>query len=147
MMRYDREASNWKVSSECNTYRSLLCSRWMERINQMIALPACVSPPFSHSRRSEKGDVKERWENIFWSIFFHSTDKESKRDFLPHSHNNVWSRSEKAELFVWVFNFMILYHNVLVVLGRRTTYRNGLSLLAPIRIIFVHLAFWNEWMT
>ena len=80
-----------------------------------------------------------------WSRFFHSTDKESKRAFLPHSHNNVWSRSEKAELFVWVFNFMILYHNVLVVLGRRT--RNGLSLLTPHSNHFCTSRVWNEWMT
>ena len=77
----------------------------------------------------------------FWSRFFHSTDKESKREFLPHSHNNVWSRSEKAELFVWVFNFMILYHNALVVLGRRSVAS------CPHSNHFCTSRVWNEWMT
>ena len=82
----------------------------------------------------------------FWSRFFHSTDKESKRDSLPHSHhNNVWSRSEKAELFVWVFNFMILYHNALVVLGRRKDYIGMVCCFLPPFESFLYISR-LEWM-
>ena len=47
----------------------------------MIALPACVSLPLSYSRRSEKGDVKERWENIFDPDSFIQQIRRAKETF------------------------------------------------------------------
>ena len=42
---------------------------------------ACVSLPPSYSRRSEKGDVKERWENIFDPDSFIQQIRRAKETF------------------------------------------------------------------
>ena len=96
---------------------------------------ACVSLPLSYSRRSEKGDVKERWENIFDLDSFIQQIRRAKETFslIVIIMFDPEVRKQSYLCLVWLFDFIQVVGN----LGLGMT---GLSLPGPNSESFLYIS-------